>query len=73
MFLICNVIEYSSNYSKTSGSLWQHHKVVSNDKIGNSDSFTFMTGIAGRNYLNNYDAMSKKEDNNVHLRHMALL
>ena len=34
-----NVIEYSDNYSKTSGSLWQYHKDDPNDNITNSESF----------------------------------
>ena len=34
-----NLIEYSDNYSKTSGSLWQYHKDDPNDNIENSESF----------------------------------
>ena len=34
-----NLIEYSDNYSKTSGSLWQYYKDDPNDNIANSESF----------------------------------
>ena len=34
-----NLIEYSDNYSKTSGSLWQYYKDESNDNLANSESF----------------------------------
>ena len=56
-----NVIEYSDNYSKTSGSLWQHYKdipVVNNGNIAQfnganaTDPFNFqakITGQAGNN------------------------
>ena len=58
-----NVIEYSDNYSKTSGSLWQYCKeipAVNND--GNivdfnganaTDSFNFKTKITGQTAANN--------------------
>ena len=58
-----NLIEYSDNYSKTSGSLWQYCKeipAVNND--GNSvdfnganatDSFNFKTKITGQTADNN--------------------
>ena len=34
-----NLIEYSDNYSKTSGSLWQYCKEDPNDNIRQSESF----------------------------------
>ena len=34
-----NLIEYSDNYWKTSGSLWQHYKVEPNDNLADSESF----------------------------------
>ena len=36
-----NLIEYSDNYSKTSGSLWQYHKDDPNENITQSESFKF--------------------------------
>ena len=40
-----NLIEYSNNYSKTSGSLWQYYKDDRNDYITNSESFKFEVKI----------------------------
>ena len=34
-----NLIEYSDNYSETSGSLWQYYKDDPNDNLGDSESF----------------------------------
>ena len=34
-----NLIEYSDNYSKTSGSLWQYYKDEPNDNLTDSKSF----------------------------------
>ena len=34
-----NLIEYSDNYSKTSGGLWQYYKDDPNDNLANSKSF----------------------------------
>ena len=41
-----NLIEYSDNYSKTSGSLWQYYKDDPNDK--NSESFKYKVKITGK-------------------------
>ena len=43
-----NVIEYSDNYSKTSGSLWQYYKDDPNDNIGHSESFKSKLKITGK-------------------------
>ena len=43
-----NFIEYSNNYSKTSGSLWQYYKDGPNDNIANSESFKFKAKITGK-------------------------
>ena len=34
-----NLIEYSDNYSKTSGSLWQYYKVNPDNNLTESKSF----------------------------------
>ena len=34
----CNLIEYSNNYSKTCGSLWQYYKDYPNDNMAQSES-----------------------------------
>ena len=58
-----NLIEYSDNYSKTSGSLWQYCKeiqAVNNDGdiidfngVNATDSFNFKTKITGQAAANN--------------------
>ena len=42
-----NLIEYTDNYSKTSGSLRQYYKDDPNDNIANSESFKFQVKITG--------------------------
>ena len=41
------LIEYSDNYSKTSGRLWQYYKNEPNDNLANSDSFKSKVKITG--------------------------
>ena len=36
-----NLIEYSDNYAKTSGSLWQYYRDELNDDLADSESFKF--------------------------------
>ena len=43
-----NLIEYSDNYSKTSGSLWQYYKDDPNDNMTQSESFKFKIKITGK-------------------------
>ena len=49
-----NLIKYSDNYSKTSGSLWQYYKDIPNGDIADfnganaTDSFNFKTKITGQ-------------------------
>ena len=43
-----NLIEYSDNYLKTSGSLWQYYKDDHNDNITQSESFKSKTKITGK-------------------------
>ena len=67
---MCNLIEYSDNYSKTSGSLWQYCKdipaVDNNNAIVDftnnnlNDSFNFkveITGQTGNNATKNVEIM----------------
>ena len=42
---MCNLIEQSKNYSKTSGTLWNYYKDISIDPITNSESFKYKTSI----------------------------
>ena len=43
-----NLIEYSDNYSKTSGSLWQYYKDDPDDNIIQSESFKSKIKITGK-------------------------
>ena len=43
-----NLIEYSDNYSKTSGSLWQYYKDDPNDNIADSESFKSKVKTTGK-------------------------
>ena len=43
-----NLIEYSDNYSKTSGSLWQYYKDDPNDVITQSELFKSKIIITGK-------------------------
>ena len=45
---VYNLIEYSGNYSKTSGSLWQYYKDDPNDNVANSESFKSKAKITGK-------------------------
>ena len=49
VMLMYNLIEYSDNFSKTSGSLWQYYKDDPNDKITQSESFKSKIKIAEKN------------------------
>ena len=40
-----NLIEYSDNYSKTSGSLWQYYKDVPDNNLADSESFKYKVKI----------------------------
>ena len=43
-----NLIEYSDNYSKTSGSLWQYYKDEPNDNLAGSESLKSKVKITGK-------------------------
>ena len=43
-----NLIEYSDNYSKASGSLWQYYKDDPNNNLANSESFKSKVKITGK-------------------------
>ena len=54
-----NLIEYSDNYSKTSGSLWQYYKDDPNDNIANSESFKFKVKITEQSLITIIQKMLK--------------
>ena len=43
-----NLIEYSDNYAKTSGKLWQYYKHEPNDNLADSESFKSKIKITGK-------------------------
>ena len=43
-----NFIEYSDNYAKTSGYLWQYYKDEPNENLENSESFKYKIKITGK-------------------------
>ena len=45
---MCNLIEYSDDYSKTSGSLWPYYKDDPNDNLGNSELFKSKVKLTGK-------------------------
>ena len=46
-----NSIEYSDNYAKTSGSLWQYYRDEPNDNLADSESFKSKIKITGKKLL----------------------
>ena len=48
-----NLIEYSDNYGKTAGSLWQYFRDEPNDNLANSESFKSKIKITGKTPNNN--------------------
>ena len=63
-----NLIEYSDNYSKTSGSLWQYHKDEPNDNIADSESFKPKVKIIGKTL---YDGNTKDVEIIVPLKYLS--
>ena len=43
-----NLIEYSDNYAKTSGGLWQYYRDESNNNLADSESFKSKIKITGK-------------------------
>ena len=43
-----NLIEYSDNYAKTSGSLWEYYRDEPNDNLTDSESFKSKIKITGK-------------------------
>ena len=50
-----SLIEYSDNYLKTSGSLWQYYIDEPNDDLEDSDSFKSKIKITGKTPNNNIE------------------
>ena len=48
---IYNLLEYSKNYEKTTGSLWNYYRDEPSDPLSsNSKSFKYKTSITGKTY-----------------------
>ena len=67
---MCNLIEYSKNYSKISGTLWNYYKDISIDPITNSESFKYKTGITGKRAN---DENTKEVKFSIPLKHLSNL
>ena len=48
VMLLYNLLEYSDNYGKTSGSLWQYYGDERNDTLADSKSFKSKIKITGK-------------------------
>ena len=48
LILMHDLIKYSNNYSKTSGSLWQYHRDDPSDDITYPESFKYKIKITGK-------------------------
>ena len=80
--LTCNaydLIEYSDNYSDTSGSLWQFKRgeppannanLTVNNGISNSQSFKYKAGLVGKtaNDVNNTNSFVKNTKNSCPIK-----
>ena len=48
---MCNLLEYSKNYRKTTGSLWNYYRDEPSDPLSSdSESFKYKTSITGNTY-----------------------
>ena len=65
---MCNLIEYSKNYSKTSGTSWNYYKDISTGPIANSESFKYKTSIT-RKTAN--DGNAKRVKSSVQLKYLS--
>ena len=43
-----NLIQYSDNYARTSGTLWQYYRDEPNDNLANSESFKSKIKMTGK-------------------------
>ena len=68
VMLMYNLIEYSKNYSKASGTLWNYYKGISTDPITSSESFKYKTNITGKT---TNDGNTKKVEFSVPLKNVS--
>ena len=48
VMIVYNLIEYSDDYAKTSGSLWQYFRDEPDDNLDDSESFKSKINITGK-------------------------
>ena len=63
-----NLIEYSKNYSKTTGTLWNYTKDISADPITNSESFKYKKSTTGKTAA---DGNTKEVEFSIPLKHLS--
>ena len=56
-----NLIEYSKNYEKTTGSLWNYYRDIPTDPVTNSESFKCKASITGKTPDNDDDNNNTKK------------
>ena len=54
-----NLIEYSDNYAKTSGSLWQYYRYEPNNNLAYYESFKSKIKITGKTPNNGNEKLLK--------------
>ena len=64
---VCNLIQYSDNYPKTSDSLWQYYRDEPAVAIANSESFKSKVKIRGKTAAGN----TKDGKMEVPLKHLS--
>ena len=65
-----NLIEYSDNFSETSGSFWQYYKDDPNDNMQNSESFKYKIKLTGKTFN---DGSTKDDEIIVPLKYLSNL
>ena len=61
VILMYNLLEYSKNYRKTTGSLWNYYRDEPSDPLStNSESFKYKTVIVGKTPQNNDSYRTQK-------------
>ena len=63
-----NLTEYSKNYLKASGTLWNYFKDILTDPIKNSESFKYKISITEKTTNNGH---TKEDEFSVPLKHLS--
>ena len=66
-----NLLEYSRNYRKSTGSLWNYYRDEPSDPLSsNSESFKYKTSIVGKTLQNNDSLKNAKVV--IPLKHLSI-